>query len=415
MNAGVVAPTITSPAAGATGVTSTPTVTSAAFAWAGTSDTHASSDWQLSTDAAFATVVQSSTASTTNKTSWTLGALTVSTTYYLRVRHTGTNNGTSAWSSTVSFATAATFGTYMAAPTPTPAMGGALEGGFYAGMIWGELIQSSTSMAIATGSKAFTVADMTSTPIVYLGQTLEVRSRANPANKMVGTVTGATGTTLTINVASVGGSGTFGDWSVMAQYRIIVSPKSSGESASLAYKNTDDQAPMACTTLTEGRKATLAMVSAGSAAVYPAAHFCNNLSIGGKTDWYLPARDELELCWRNLKPTTNGNYNGGRTDSYFDYKTLGAYDDVAAEQGINLNSNPAGAAYTASSPARTTVAAFQEGGSEAFSGEVYYWSSSEYNTSTAWFQSWYSLSSGYQYASTKAFSYRVRAVRRSII
>jgi hypothetical protein len=414
--AGVATPTITSPTSGATGVFDAPTITSSAFAWAGVSDTHASSDWQLATDAAFGTVVQNSTASTTNKTTWTPTGLTVSTVYYVRVRHRGAANGTSSWSPVVSFTTASAFNSYIATPTATPAIGSTLEGGFYTGMIWNELVQSSTSMAIATGSKTFTVPSMTSTPIVYAGQTLEVRSRANPANKLVGTVTGANGTNLTINVTSVGGSGTFTDWSVMAQYRIIVAPKSSGESASQAYKNANDSAPAACQTLTEGRKATLAMVAAGSSTIYPAAHFCNNLSIGGKTDWYLPARDELELCWRNLKPTTDSNYVGARGDSSLDYKTLGSYDDVTAEQGINLNSSPATGAYTASVPVRTSVTAFQTGGSEAFTyGSDYYWSSSEYNASFAWFQGWSSSLPGYQNNTFKSNSFRVRAVRRSII
>ena len=91
-------------------------------------------------------------------------------------------------------------------------------------MIWNELVQSATSTTIGTGSKSFSVPNMDSAPIVYAGQQLEVRSRANPANKMVGTVTGATGTNLTINVTSVGGSGTFSDWSVMSRYRVIVAP-----------------------------------------------------------------------------------------------------------------------------------------------------------------------------------------------
>ena len=143
--------------------------------------------------------------------------------------------------------------TYIPTPTPTPAnFGDPLDGGFYAGMIWNELVQSATSTTIGTGSKSFSVPDMSSAPIVYEGQQLEVRSRANPANKMVGTVTGATGTSLTINVTSIGGSGTFSDWSIMSRYRVIVSPKASGENAGIALNNANTAFPVACQTLTEG-------------------------------------------------------------------------------------------------------------------------------------------------------------------
>jgi hypothetical protein len=36
---------------------------------------------------------------------------------------------------------------------------------------------------------------------------------------------------------------------------------------------------------------------------HPAAQFCVNLSIGGFTDWYLPARYELDIAYFNLKPS----------------------------------------------------------------------------------------------------------------
>lgn len=415
---GVSTPSITSPAAGATGVLDTPTVTSSAFAWVGVSDTHLNSDWQLATDAAFTNVVQSSMASTTNRTSWTLGALAVSTTYHLRVRHRGTNNGVSAYSPTVSFTTAASFNWFIPTPTATPAIGGAFQGGFYAGMIWNELIQTSTSTTIGTGSRTFSVSLLGGAAIVYSGQTLEVRSRANPANRMIGTVTAATTTSVTINVTSVGGSGTFTDWSIMAQYRIIVAPKASGESAALVYKNASTAAPTACQTLTEGLKATRAMVEAGLATVYPAAYFCNDLIINAYDDWYLPARDELELCWRNLKPTTDNNFaSATRPDSSFNYANLGSFDDITIDNGTNLNSSPAGAAYTTTVPARTSVTAFQTGGAEAFAyGSAWYWSSSDFDNMHAFAQYWSSGGGGGQQArNVKTGEGRVRAVRRSII
>ena len=310
---------------------------------------------------------------------------------------------------------------YIPVPTPTPANFGApFEGGFYAGMIWNELVQSATSTTIGTDSKTFTVPSMNSTPIVYAGQQLEVRSRANPANKMVGNVTSVVGANLTINVTSIGGSGTFTDWSIMSRYRVIVAPKASGEHAGIALKNANTALPTACQTLTEGFAATHTMRASDTSTVYPAAHWARNLNIGGRTDWYIPARDELEMCWRNLKPTTTDNYVTANrpTAASFNYANNGSYGDTAATHGTNNNSSPTGAAYTTSVPGQTAATAFRTGGAEAYEfGSAYYWSSSDYNDSNAWFQYWNASSPGYQskYGSGKASTYRVRAVRRSII
>ena len=308
---------------------------------------------------------------------------------------------------------------YIPTPTPTPTnFGDPLEGGFYAGMMWGQIAQSSTSMAIATGSKTFTVPSMTSAPIVYVGQMVEVRSRANPANKFVGTVTSAAGTSLTINVTSIGGSGTFSDWSVMARHRVIVAPKASGEHAGIALKNANTALPTACQTLTEGFAATQAMRDADSSTVYPAAHWARNLNIGGRTDWYIPARDESELCWRNLKPNSTGNYTPANrpTGASFNYANNGSYGDTANTHGRNNNSAPPGAAYTADAPEQAAAPAFRTGGAEAFEfGSAYYWSSSEYSASSAWFQYWFSSYPGVQDGLNKNTAFRVRAVRRSVI
>ena len=255
-------------------------------------------------------------------------------------------------------------------------------------------------------------------PIVYAGQQLEVRSSANPTNKMVGTVTGAAGTSLTLNVTSVGGSGTFADWSIMSRYRVIVAPKASGENASVAIKNANDALPTACQTLTEGLRATQAMRDADTSVVYPAAHWARSLNIGGRTDWYIPARDELELCWRNLKPTADANYTTADrpTDATPNYANSGSYGDTASTHGLNKNSAPVGAAYTSGAPAQTAAAAFRTGGAEAFEyGSDYYWSSSEYNAADAWFQLWHSYYPGSQYYDNKTTAFRARAVRRSVI
>ncbi len=408
------------PGDGSTTDNASPTLTGSAF-YSLYGVAMSASQWQLATVADFsATVLSTGDVPGTSVTyTITSGVLSVSTTYFWRVRYKDADGAYSEWSAATSFATAATLDNYITTPTATPSnFGDAFEGGFYTGMIWNEVVQSSTSTTIGTGSKSFTVPNMTGSPIVYEGQTLEVRSRANPAKKMIGTVTNATGTTLTLNITSVGSSGTFTDWSIMARYRIIVAPKSSGENASIEYKNAGTAAPAACGTLTEGRKATLAMVAAGTSTVYPAAHWCNNLNIGGKTDWYLPARDELELCWRNLKPTADANYTTANRPASAtpNYQNLGSYGGTEATHGLNKNSDPAGTAYTSGVPAQTAATAFRTGGVEAFEySTVYYWSSTDFDASLAWNQYWGSSATGYQVNDAKTSAARVRAVRRSII
>ena len=108
--AGVATPTNSSPANGATdqGGPSL-TLTASAFAWVGLSDTHASSDWQLSTVSDFSTTVTHSDADTTNKTSWTV-TVSTSQTYYWRVRYRGASGRVSDWSTGTSLTTKATFG-----------------------------------------------------------------------------------------------------------------------------------------------------------------------------------------------------------------------------------------------------------------------------------------------------------------
>ena len=70
---------------------------------------------------------------------------------------------------------------------------------------------STTSLAIGTGAKTFT----TQTGKQFAaGQYVIAVSDANAANYMFGAVTGYAGTSLEINVISIGGSGTFADWTI---------------------------------------------------------------------------------------------------------------------------------------------------------------------------------------------------------
>lgn len=79
----------------------------------------------------------------------------------------------------------------------------------YAGQL---TIVSTTSIAIGTGSKVFTVA---ANLALSAGQFILIASDANPSvNYMWGQIASYSGVTLTITVAATGGSGTLADWTM---------------------------------------------------------------------------------------------------------------------------------------------------------------------------------------------------------
>ena len=151
----------------------------------------------------------------------------------------------------------------------------------------------------------------------------------------------------------------------VATHLLIVAPAATGATGT-GYTLTTNKQWKTTNTTTAGTTSTYdgAANSANmNNASHPAAEFCETLSIGGYTDWYLPARDELEIAYYNLKPTTASN---------------------TTFHGINAYSVPArGSNYTAGTPAQTSVAAFQSGGAEAFV-DNFHWSSTEYSSTDAW-------------------------------
>ena len=303
---------------------------------------------------------------------------------------------------------------YIDEPTPTPAsFGDPLEGGFYAGMIWNRIALSTESKTLATGRVVFLVDR--NDPLVYEGQMLEVRSISNPSNKFQGTVAVASSGSIALDVASVQGSGTYSDWAVMSRFRNIIAPKAQGESVLIALKSENTAMPTATHTLTEGWESTNAMLADGTSLQYPAAHWARALVINGYSDWYIPARDELELAWRNLKPVTADNDVRGRYNPPINYKKDGAYPDSTFMNGVNLNSTPQSPAYTLTDPAQTSSTAFRAGGSEEFAWNKTFLASSDASTTQAWFQYWDAEQPGRQDGAVKMISRLVRAVRRSII
>ena len=151
-------------------------------------------------------------------------------------------------------------------------------------------------------------------------------------------------------------------------YYLIVAPAATGASGSGYTITTNLQWKTANTTTAgtlssaNGASNTAAMVTAGIGA-HPAANFCTGLSIGSYTDWYMPARYELDIAYQNLKPTTASNNTSWGINPY-----------SVPERTVNR---------TAGAPAQTSVAAFQSGGAEAFVAS-YHWSSTEFSSTDAW-------------------------------
>jgi len=172
----------------------------------------------------------------------------------------------------------------------------------------------------------------------------------------------------------------------VADFNLVIAPRSSGQTTPIQWKtfgSTGDP-----TSVIDGPANSTTMNSA----LYPAAQFCKAVSAGGYSDWYMPALNELEVCYYNLKPTTASN---------------------ATASGINANAVPARASsYTSGTPAQTSATIFQTGNSESFSS-AFYWSSTQAN-GAPYAGSMQSFSTGNQtYANKTSSSYRyVRAVRR---
>jgi hypothetical protein len=151
-------------------------------------------------------------------------------------------------------------------------------------------------------------------------------------------------------------------------HALIVAPAATGATGT-GYTLTTMLAWKTAGTLTtgtgsefDGAANTAAMVTAGIAD-HPAAEFCVNLSIGGFTDWYLPARWELEIAYFHLKPADTGNNTSWGDNPY----SVPRRDSK----------------YTADDPPQTSITAFQSTQSEAFVANNH-WSSTETNADNAW-------------------------------
>jgi hypothetical protein len=170
-------------------------------------------------------------------------------------------------------------------------------------------------------------------------------------------------------------------------HALIVAPQATGASGT-GYTITTNLAWQSTTSTTgatspfDGAANTALMTNS------PAANFCTGLTINGFSDWYLPARFELDIAYYHLKPTTASNST-----------SWGINDYSVPKRTVN---------NTAGDPAQTSVTAFQSTGSEPFVATDH-WSSTEISSTNAWRLT---FGNGSQANTSKTFGLRVRAFRK---
>lgn len=343
-------------------------------------------EFQVSSAADFSALVYDQVVGAVLQNTVPGGVLNQGATYFCRLRYQDTDLNWSQWSLGVQFQTGS-------ATVATPALTAPANGAQLATLT--PTLQA-TAFAMATGTDVYRSTDWE----VWTGTggtgTLAYSSYGDTVNTVQITVPSGTlqpGTTyyprVRYNSQTSGASGwsaaiSFGTTSGAAQgapsnigdayaggyfagymlenfvrYGLVVSPRAQGQIDLSQYPlDTGGQGGatlMAALSTFDGSANTQAMVTADPA-TYKAAARATALTINGYSDWYIPARDELELLFRSFKPYSEVNY-------------VGAYvsNGINQQVGENDYSLPAGVPYSVGAPDITTVTDFQVTGAPLYS------------------------------------------------
>jgi hypothetical protein len=147
-----------------------------------------------------------------------------------------------------------------------------------------------------------------------------------------------------------------------------VNPGTAGTIGTIQYKNSSggDPNPGSAQNVVYGKvPQDNALSSSPPAGTYPMFEWAQSLNtavFNGFSDWYIPAKNEQEIIYRNLKPTTTPN---------------------VTTAGTNANAVPAATGnYTTSNPSQTTAQVFKAGGAQAFETSNIYWNATEFSSDT---------------------------------
>lgn len=180
----------------------------------------------------------------------------------------------------------------------------------------------------------------------------------------------------------------------IATHYLIVAPKVGGEAYGKKWGPVGQTLVTGASSVIDGPHNTSILVALGS--TYEAAVFCQGLTIGGYTDWYMPAKNELIVLYYFLKPGTTANSTSYGSNAY-----------AVSPEPISTN-------YTSGSPAQTSAVAFRIGAASQQFVEDHYWCSTE--LSDGWSgQEGSFLNGSLSWNAKGSTGYYVRAVRRVAI
>lgn len=303
------------------------------------------------------------------------GALNTGSFYYVRLRYQDIEGVWSQWSEGNRFKTGVP---QAVAPTLTaPATGATnvtltptLVASAFAGVTGGDVYQTTewqiTTGANGAGTVAFSVqsnsapTNQYTVPAGALTNNVTYYARVRYVSSVAGTSPWSADVSFTTAAATQAGTdipapgNPFGGGYMAGfmfengqRYALVLSPRSSGwiEPSQYPFTTRGQAGLMSALSTYDGKANTDAMVNF-SASLYPAAARAKALTIGGFSDWFIPAVDELETLYRNLKPTSDNNFVGTNGTPW--------------ANGKNDNSDPIGAAYTAPLPGQVALSVFKD-------------------------------------------------------
>jgi len=181
-------------------------------------------------------------------------------------------------------------------------------------------------------------------------------------------------------------------------YYLVVSPAASGQQRR-DFGVANDLVGASAQSVINGLTNTNAYVTY-SPTTYPGPAWARSLTIGGYTDWYIPAKNELETLYYFLKPEV-------ATGAYLNNTSSGSNANAVSPEPVSTN-------YTTTAPARTTATDFWTGQAEAFLVGQYTFTSTESPNFWVWVTN---FSTGQQAGTSqpKASNNYIRVIRKVLV